>query len=145
MKLSKIKFTRATGQVLGSLFSLSLLTGCEHATEGLVYRPNHSDNKFRIIRYVGDEKDVIIPDSVSIIGDYAFSNDQLTSVIIPDSVKIIGRRAFQDSKLTSLILPDSIVTIGDEAFKNNQLTNVTIPDSMIAIRRQVFLVINSPV
>ena len=116
MKLSKIKFTRAAGQVLGSLFSLSLLTGCEHATEGLVYRPNHSDNKFRIIRYVGDEKDVIIPDSVSIIGDYAFSNDQLTSVTIPDSVNNIVEGAFINNKLTSVTIPSSVSFLEDGAF-----------------------------
>ncbi len=59
-----------------------------------------------------------IPDSVTSIGDYAFSNfDSLKSVEIPDSITSIGCSAFADcSSLTSAIIPDSVISIGDNAF-----------------------------
>ena len=42
----------------------------------------------------------IIPDSVTSIGDWAFSGcESLRSVVIPDSVTSIGRGAFRDSNL----------------------------------------------
>ena len=59
-----------------------------------------------------------IPDSVTIIGNYAFySCSSLTSVTIPDSVTTIGAWAFRGcSSLTSVTIPDSVTTIGGSAF-----------------------------
>ncbi|MDE6059592.1 MAG: leucine-rich repeat protein, partial [Clostridia bacterium] len=59
-----------------------------------------------------------IPDSVTLIGQYAFSGcDSLTSVTIPDSVTKIGSSAFSGcSGLTSVTIPDSVTSIGSSAF-----------------------------
>lgn len=63
---------------------------------------------------------IIIPDSVTEIGERAFENcDNLTSVIFSDGVKRIGNYAFYDcDSLTSVVIPDSIVNIGLNAFSN---------------------------
>ena len=73
---------------------------------------------------------VTIPDSVTSIGDYAFSNcSSLTSITIPDSVTSIGYFAFYScSSLTSIAIPDSVTSIGDGAFRScTSLTSVTLP------------------
>ena len=70
--------------------------------------------------YVNGElvKDLIIPDSVTSIGDWAFYGcTGLTSVTIPNSVTSIGGFAFSGcSGLTSITIPNSLTSIGDYAF-----------------------------
>ena len=62
--------------------------------------------------------DLIIPDSVTSIGDYVFYNcNSLTSVTIGDNVTSIGNYAFAYCEsLTSVTIGDSVTSIGDYAF-----------------------------
>ena len=72
---------------------------------------------------------VVIPNSVTHIGDYAFSGcSSLTSVTIPKSVTGIGWYAFSGcSSLTSVTIPDSVTDIGDGAFEDcGNLTSITV-------------------
>jgi len=59
---------------------------------------------------------VIIPRSVSSIGDFAFYEAGLTSVTIPDSVTNIGQAAFAITSLTNAIISNRLTSIGDHAF-----------------------------
>ena len=62
--------------------------------------------------------DMVIPNSVTSIGSFAFSNcSSLKSVTIPNSVTSIGERAFYGcNSLTSVTIPNSVTSIGDYAF-----------------------------
>jgi predicted transposase YbfD/YdcC len=58
-----------------------------------------------------------IPNGVTFIGDYAFSESELTSIIIPNSVISIGNRAFQNcSNLSSFTISSGVTFIGEYAF-----------------------------
>ena len=82
-----------------------------------------------------------IPNSVTSIGDSTFRLcSSLTSLTIPNSVTFIGNRAFEDcSSLTSLTIPDSVTAIGDRAFWHcENLTELTIPSSVTTIGNNAF-------
>lgn len=63
-----------------------------------------------LIRYTGNDTDVIIPDGVTHIGAGAFEDcENLASITIPDSVTSIGDRAFYNCEnLRSVTLPDDM-------------------------------------
>ena len=66
---------------------------------------------------------VVIPNTVTSIGDIAFKDNHLTEVTIPSSVTSIGRRAFAYNQLTKIIFPSTPLTIECNAFANNPITN----------------------
>ena len=98
---------------------------CDYAFTG-DYRDDHSPSL----------QSITIPDSVTSIGDWAFSEcSSLHSVTIPDSVTSIGNWTFHRcSSLHSVTIPDSVTSIRDWAFLDcKSLQSVTIPDSVTSI------------
>ncbi|MBR5118185.1 MAG: leucine-rich repeat protein [Muribaculaceae bacterium] len=82
-----------------------------------------------------------IGNSVASIGDWAFYGcTSLTSLTIPNSVISIGWNSFGFcTGLTSIIIPNSVTTISQEAFGNCcGLTSVTIPNSVTSIGEGAF-------
>jgi len=80
-----------------------------------------------------------IPNSVKLIGDFAFAGSRLTNITIPNSVTAIRISAFYRCRLTSVTIPDSVIGIYNNAFANNELTSVTIPNSITMIDGGAFI------
>lgn len=88
-----------------------------------IYGGNSADFIIRagkLEKYIGASSDVIIPNSVTIIGNESFAGcTGLTSVIIPNSVVEIGDHAFSNcKKIKSITFPESVVKIGKFSFEN---------------------------
>ncbi|MBQ3042836.1 MAG: leucine-rich repeat domain-containing protein [Alistipes sp.] len=83
----------------------------------------------------------IIPDSVTEIGESAFSScDNLTSITIPNSVTSIGESAFAYcDNLTNVTIGSSVTSIGNSAFTYcENLTSIIIPNSVTEIGNEAF-------
>jgi hypothetical protein len=88
----------------------------------------------------------VMPDSVTSIGNYAFSQcTKLTNVIIGNSVTSIGGSAFSlCSSLTSVTLGNSVANVGENVFLAcGSLTSVTFPNSVTSIGRDAFIACTS--
>ena len=84
---------------------------------------------------------LVIPDSVTNIGDYAFWGcSDLADIVIPDGVTSIGDYAFEGCEsLRSVVIPDGVTSIGDYVFSGcRSLTDIVIPNSVTSIRDGAF-------
>lgn len=89
--------------------------------------------------YVGDQviTELVIPEGVTAIDNFAFYGTNIRSVTIPDSVASIGYAAFSGSAIERLVLNAAL--IDDSAFSNcTSLTSVTFKDGVHYINDSAF-------
>lgn len=116
-------------------------TAQEHFTFEIV------DGAVTITDYDGEDKNVVIPHTVTIdgidyettiIGWYAFGYMELESAIIPNTVVEIHMGAFEENLLTEINLPNNLTWIDEYAFAYNSIEEVYIPDSVTEIGMTAF-------
>lgn len=84
--------------------------------------------------------DIVIPNKVTAIADYAFKFSKITNVKIPNTVKSIGFSAFDGcKKLKNVNIPSSVTSIGSRAFEScTSLESFTIPKTVKSLGGRVF-------
>lgn len=115
----------------GSIF-LNTATQCvcfsDEETDFRQVGPFLVDNA-RLIRYLGPNKDVIIPATIDVIGESAFALMETVSRVTfaPKSgLKTIESNTFAGSSLVSISLPDSVKFIDPSAFTGCSLDSATV-------------------
>jgi len=83
---------------------------------------------------------VILPVSVTSIGEYAFSDgDKLTQIVLPDNLKTIGDYAFAHTNIADVNLPEGLTQIGTGAFFwCEKLKAVNVPSTVQDIPEYCF-------
>ena len=81
-----------------------------------------------------------IPETVKSIGDDVFSwCENLKSIVIPNSVTTIGESAFEHTGLSDINIPESVTEIGNRAFLNcNSLKEARLSESVQRIGASAF-------
>lgn len=126
--------------------------------DGIVYT---SDMK-TLIAGLPSKKDVVIPEGVEEIHENAFYSCNIESVIMPDSLKVIGTFAFQECKmlntvkfgsgltricerafsacknLKKVVLPDRLERMDSSAFSNSGLESITLGSGLNSLSDCVF-------
>ena len=105
-----------------------------------------NDGSIMLTRYIGPGGAVTIPSTidglpVTSIGRGTLAFTSVTKVTIPDSVTSIGEWAFSGcSGLTSITIPNSVTNIeGDAFYSCTSLTNITLSGSIISLANGVFI------
>ena len=88
-----------------------------------------------LTKYKGNAKNLVIPETiqgvpVEVINGFR-ENENIKSVVIPSSVKVIEDGAFSICEsLEKVTLPEGLLYIGQSAFFATELTSVTLPKSL---------------
>lgn len=137
------------GIIFGAVIVLLgiLMAAPAYAGNGGLSGANIKDGE--LLGYYGSETDIVIPNTVTKIGDSALAgNDTIVSVTIPASVKDIGNNAFDGCpNLERVIFEDASSTVGERgnllirinAFRNcPKLTECEIPARAYQVVANVF-------
>lgn len=81
---------------------------------------------------------IILPKSITTIGDNAFRYSGVKSINLPDGIKALGDACFKDCRLEEIHLPDSLKEIGAEAFEGLPLKEIHFPKGLTTIKREAF-------
>lgn len=95
----------------------------------------------KLLAYLGNEENVIIPDGIKSIEDGAFENNNtVTCVTIPKTVKKIGKDAFSRcNSLKKVVFSEGLTTIGNGSFSYcKELEEVCLPESISKIGNKAF-------
>ncbi len=77
---------------------------------------------------------------VTVIGQSAFSGQQFSEIILPDSLQMIQDKAFSNnSHLKHISIPDSVILLGETIFQNcTNLETAVLPNSLTEIPKRTF-------
>lgn len=94
-----------------------------------------------LLKYLGEESRVLVPDGITCIAEEAFAGkESIDRVILPGSLEEIGDEAFRDCLLLQTIsLPENLSRIGEGAFEHCvKLLSVHLPEKLKGLEAKVF-------
>ena len=104
------------------------------------------DSKGKLVRYKGSAKDVVIPDSVKVIGKEAFYRSGVVKVKVPATVTEIEEQGFAYCRELAAVefedaqtKPSKLAKVGESAFsRTGALKEIVLPRSVTHLGQEVF-------
>lgn len=98
---------------------------------------------------VGDNFIITFPSSLKVIGDMAFTFDNIGTdlamkyfgtdeIVLPPNLQSIGKYAFYGLRLKTVEFNEGLCEIGCDAFSNNNLTDVVLPSTLKRLGENAF-------
>lgn len=106
--------------------------------EVTIWNKNWNIRNGDLKQYHDNKKNIMIPNGVKTIKEYAIENKEINSVLLPDSVKSIDSMAFANNHLTEVEFPANVDFISSKSFSGNQIKKIKIQSNVI-IARDAFL------
>lgn len=96
------------------------------------------DGSYCAMRYHGDEEKVVIPEyatGVTILNDSLFrGHEEISEILIPDSVTDIGEFVFDGCKnLRQIRLPSNLKCLWGHTFARSGIEEIILPEGIISI------------
>ena len=115
-------------------------------TSSCVFRKSETTSDFQtqgstLVKYRGTEERVTIPDTVEVVGESAFENNQKVQfVVIPKSVKRLDAYVFWGcNNLEEVVLGKGLTAVDEYSFAGcTGLKQITIPENIQSIDAQAF-------
>ncbi len=103
---------------------------CE-LSDCLVYKYDNNNDNYTIVGYVGnfEDKNLVLPKTyntkpVAKIGEGAFEGIIATSIIVPDSITEIEGFAFTNCNVETIMISDTVATMGKAVFDGGNIHNI---------------------
>ena len=93
-----------------------------------------------LVKYLGSDPTVKIPNGVTKIGTSAFSNSNVEEIVFSRSLQVIEECAFENCKKLEFVkLPEGLIKIGTHAFYGcSALKCVYVPSSILILEENAF-------
>jgi|GEM_PF-4477481 len=122
--------TTTTATTTSTTTTTTTVSGTQNITDGV------------LVKYVGNEKVIVVPEGVASIGDNAFNGcSEAEKIVLPNSITSIGELAFSRcASLMEIVMPDTMESLGKNAFGGcASLKEIVIPDGITTINESVFM------
>ena len=102
--------------------------------------PYDGSNAVTIYKYIGQSKDVVIPEGIKYLFSGVFSKSDIESIVLPDSLTVISDSAFYGHQnLRKVVFGKSTVKIGYYAFYGcKSLESITFSEGLEEIGNHAF-------
>lgn len=100
-----------------------------------------SNDRKRLVAYVGNESTLVVPNDVEYIGKGAFwGNIIIKEIKLPKSVRVIEKMAFCCcANLKKIVLQDGLEVVGEMAFKECfSLRHIELPKTVLNLKSASF-------
>ncbi len=102
----------------------------------------------KIYKYTGNSDEVIIPNFVTDIMVGAFQKKGIKTLKLNNGIELIGNKAFTENEIDKLVIPKTVKFIGESAFGDNRITKKTgqhlrgFDENKVTIENQNTLILN---
>ena len=142
-ELDMVRWTDSHGSIASNASLLHSGESLIVNVDGYLFVTDHNGNQ--LIGYVGNETDLVLPQSYNgekyYIHEYAFSgNLNITSIVLPGCIEYIMMHTFDGCEnLTRVVISDGVKEIVNQAFYGcKNLVEITIPKSVVRINEYAF-------